>query len=102
MDDRSDPGGENVFLPQTRLKEPVYTEAGIPDGSFGKMTNKAVCHFQAMKAERRQIMRGIIRLIEGLISGDPETVYILVFAVLGGAVIFLITEIVQRNRKRNQ
>ncbi len=44
-------------------------------------------------------MRGIIRLIEGILTGDPEVVYIVIFAVVGTIVLFAVTEIVQRRRK---
>ena len=45
-------------------------------------------------------MRGINRLIEGLLAGDSTAVYVLIFTVVATIIIFTITEIIQRNRKR--
>lgn len=44
-------------------------------------------------------MRGILRLIEGIINGDLEVIPILIFAVLGTALIYAITEYVRKKRK---
>jgi hypothetical protein len=44
-------------------------------------------------------MRGILRLIEGLLNGDPFAIYVLIFAVAGTAIIYGITEVVQRRRR---
>ena len=38
--------GEDVLLLQNRLLELGYTEVGVPDGIFGKMTDSAVRRFQ--------------------------------------------------------
>ncbi|NLT42572.1 MAG: hypothetical protein GXX93_07850 [Anaerolineae bacterium] len=45
-------------------------------------------------------MRGIIRLVEGLTSGDPTATYVLVFAVVGAIIIVAATEVVRRRRYR--
>jgi membrane protein implicated in regulation of membrane protease activity len=44
-------------------------------------------------------MRGILRLIDGLLSGDPEALTILIFAVVATLIIYVIAEVVQRRRK---
>jgi len=45
-------------------------------------------------------MRGILRLIRGLQEGDPEAVYVLIFAIVGTAVIVLTVALVRRRRNR--
>jgi len=45
-------------------------------------------------------MRGIIRLVEGLTSGDPTATYVLIFAVVGTVVIVAATEVIRRRRYR--
>jgi LPXTG-motif cell wall-anchored protein len=44
-------------------------------------------------------MGDIIRLIEGLIAGDPTAQSVLVFTVIGTIVIVGITMIIRRRRK---
>ncbi len=45
-------------------------------------------------------MRGLMRLIDGLIKGDPEAVFVLVFALSGTAVIYAVTQFIRaRHRK---
>jgi hypothetical protein len=46
-------------------------------------------------------MRGISRLIEGLQKGDLTAIAVLVFAVAGAAIIFIITQIIQKKRQKN-
>jgi len=43
-------------------------------------------------------MRGIVRLIDGLSSGDPTATYVLIFAVIGTVVIVAATEVIRRRR----
>jgi len=45
-------------------------------------------------------MRGIVRLIRGLQEGDARAVCVLIFAILGTAVIVLVAELVRRRRSR--
>ena len=45
-------------------------------------------------------MRGIGRLIEGLKEGDMTAIVILVFAVVGTAIIFMITQMIQKKRRK--
>jgi hypothetical protein len=47
-------------------------------------------------------MRGIVRLIDGLLSGDAQAVYILAMAVVATLIIFLISEVAQRRRKQRK
>ncbi len=44
-------------------------------------------------------MRGIIRLIEGLINGDPDTIYILAFAIGGTIILYAAVEIYRKLKK---
>ncbi len=46
-------------------------------------------------------MRGMVRLIDGLISGDPTAFGVLVFAVVGTVVIVAATEIIRRARRKS-
>lgn len=45
------------------------------------------------------MMRGIGRLIEELVQGNPRAIGVLIFAVVGTVVIVVITEIIHRRRK---
>jgi hypothetical protein len=45
-------------------------------------------------------MRGIIRLIDGLLRGDQVALYVLIFAVVATIIIVSITEVIQRKRRR--
>jgi len=47
-------------------------------------------------------MRGITRLIEGLLHNDPTALAVLGFTVVGTVAIVLVTEVIQRKRKKNQ
>jgi len=42
------------------------------------------------------------RLIDGLRNGNPLTIGIVVIALVGTAAIFIVTEIIQRRRKRDK
>jgi hypothetical protein len=44
-------------------------------------------------------MTDIIRLIEGLIAGDPTARFVLVFTVVGTVIILGIVAIIRRNMK---
>ncbi len=44
-------------------------------------------------------MRGILRLIEGILNGDPEVIPIAIFAVVGTVVLYAVTEIIRKRRK---
>jgi hypothetical protein len=44
-------------------------------------------------------MRGILRLIEGILNGDSEVIPVVIFAVVGTAVIYGITEYKRKRRK---
>jgi hypothetical protein len=44
------------------------------------------------------MIRGIIRLIEGLSRGDPEAIYVLAFASVGAAVIYLGVQYIRRKK----
>jgi hypothetical protein len=46
-------------------------------------------------------MRGIGRLIDGLQKGDLTAIAVLIFAVVGTAIIFIITQIIQKKRQKN-
>lgn len=43
-------------------------------------------------------VNGILRLIDGLLRGDPTAVYVLVFAVVGTILILVAVEIIRRRR----
>ncbi len=45
-------------------------------------------------------MRGIFRLIDGLVSGDPEALYILIFAVVATVVIYIAVEYIRKARNQ--
>ena len=45
------------------------------------------------------VLRGIIRLIDGLLTGDPDAPYVLVFAIAGTVIIYLGTEVIRKRRK---
>lgn len=45
-------------------------------------------------------MRGMSRLIEGLVSGDPTAPAVLVFAVVGTIVIVGVVAMIRRSRGR--
>jgi hypothetical protein len=47
-------------------------------------------------------MRGIVRLVEGLLRGEAEAVYVLVFAVAGTLLIVLITGSIRRRRRQQR
>jgi len=47
-------------------------------------------------------MSDFIRLIEGLLVGDPTAIAVLIFAVVGTTVIFALTEVIQRRRRKNR
>jgi len=44
------------------------------------------------------MIRGIIRLIEGLSRGDPEAFYVLAFAIVGSGMIYLAVQFVRRKK----
>lgn len=44
------------------------------------------------------MIRGIIRLIEGLSSGDPEAFCVLAFAIVGTGVIYFGVQYIRRKR----
>jgi hypothetical protein len=44
-------------------------------------------------------MRGIIRLIEGIFTGDPDVVPVVIFAVVGTAILYFAAEIIRKRRK---
>jgi hypothetical protein len=46
-------------------------------------------------------VRGISRLIDGLQKGDLTAIAVLIFAVAGTAIIFIITQIIQKKRQKN-
>ncbi len=45
-------------------------------------------------------MRGIIRLIQELQEGNPRAVYVLIFAVVGTAIIVVAAGVVRARRNR--
>lgn len=45
-------------------------------------------------------MDRIIDIIEGLWNGDPKVIAIVIFAVVGTAVIYAVTQVIQARRKR--
>jgi hypothetical protein len=47
-------------------------------------------------------MHGIIRLIQGLLEGDPTATYVLIFTVVGTVSIVAVTEYIQHKRKREK
>jgi len=47
-------------------------------------------------------MRGIFRWLEGLANNDLTAWMVLAFAVVGTAIIFFVTEMIQKNSKRKK
>ncbi len=46
-------------------------------------------------------MRGILRLIEGLLNNDPTAYFVLGFTVAGTIIILIIVGIIRKQRERN-
>jgi TRAP-type uncharacterized transport system fused permease subunit len=55
-------------------------------------------HQVTSRKERK--MRGMRRLIEGLQQGDPTAITILIVAIIGTVVIYIITQRIQRQRRK--
>lgn len=45
-------------------------------------------------------MRDIIRLIDGLIAGDPTATFVLIFTIVGTVIILGIVALIRRSREK--
>jgi hypothetical protein len=59
----------------------------------------ALAAAKAHHKQRISIVTDIIRLIEGLIAGDPTARFVLIFTLMGTVIIVGLTEVIRRSRR---